>query len=320
MPRKKSKKSENTYSITLKEFDPRTIKQDSTIAFIGRRRSGKSFALRHILYFLRNIKYGTVISPTEEASPFFRDFIPSTFIFNKYKTEITHNILDIQKKKKKRAERAERDTTEENYFYILDDCLYDNSWKADEEIRRLFFNGRHYNILFIITMQYPLGIPPALRSNIDFVFMFADSNESNRERLYKSFGGALKTRAFFDQCMDALRPYECLVFNNCAVNNGTHVDEVSFFKASEKNDFKMGCENYWQKHYKYKNDNPSDDEFSDDDTDSDNDMIGLSNEKTKDYSQFKTKGKYRLKVRRGDEYTESEVKFDRTPRYKKYNR
>ena len=40
--------------------------------------------------------------------------------------------------------------------------------------------GRHYNILFIITMQYPLGIPPALRTNLDYVFLFRENINSFR--------------------------------------------------------------------------------------------------------------------------------------------
>ena len=45
-------------------------------------------------------------------------------------------------------------------FLILDDCLYDQSWVKDVNIRSLFMNGRHYKILFILTMQFALGIPP----------------------------------------------------------------------------------------------------------------------------------------------------------------
>ena len=44
--------------------------------------------------------------------------------------------------------------------FLIDDCLYDQSWIRDTNIRSLFMNGRHYKILFIITMQYALGIPP----------------------------------------------------------------------------------------------------------------------------------------------------------------
>ena len=49
--------------------------------------------------------------------------------------------------------------------------LCSENWKKEKTIKSIFFNGRHYNILFILTMQYPLGITPELRSNIDYVFI-----------------------------------------------------------------------------------------------------------------------------------------------------
>ena len=33
-------------------------------------------------------------------------------------------------------------------------------------------NGRHYKMMFIITTQYALGIPPNLRTNIDYETLF----------------------------------------------------------------------------------------------------------------------------------------------------
>lgn len=35
---------------------------------------------------------------------------------------------------------------------ILDDCLYSDFWKRSEAMKWLFFNGRHYGILLIITL------------------------------------------------------------------------------------------------------------------------------------------------------------------------
>ena len=32
-------------------------------------------------------------------------------------------------------------------------------------------NGRWLKVFFIITMQFPLGIQPALRTNVDYVFI-----------------------------------------------------------------------------------------------------------------------------------------------------
>ena len=50
-------------------------------------------------------------------------------------------------------------------------------------------NGRHFKILFLITMQYPLGIPPNLRSNIDYVFILRDNTVGNRKRIYENYAG-----------------------------------------------------------------------------------------------------------------------------------
>ena len=47
-------------------------------------------------------------------------------------------------------------------------------WTRDKMMRLLFMNGRHWKVMLIITMQYPLGIPPNLRTNIDYVFILRE--------------------------------------------------------------------------------------------------------------------------------------------------
>ena len=66
-------------------------------------------------------------------------------------------------------------TTDPRAFLILDDCLYDNTWAKDKFMRSVFMNGRHFKLLFLLTMQYALGIPPNLRTNIDFVFILREN-------------------------------------------------------------------------------------------------------------------------------------------------
>ena len=74
-------------------------------------------------------------------------------------------------------------------FLILDDCLYDNKWTKDKCMRSVFMNGRHWKLLFLLTMQYALGVPPNLRTNIDFVFIKHKNYVSNRKRLYEHYAG-----------------------------------------------------------------------------------------------------------------------------------
>ena len=71
-------------------------------------------------------------------------------------------------------------------FLILDDCLYDNSWIGQESKRYMFMNGRHIDVMTMITMQYPLGITPNLRTNVDFVFILRENVLGNRKRIYEN--------------------------------------------------------------------------------------------------------------------------------------
>ena len=75
-------------------------------------------------------------------------------------------------------------------------------------------------MLFIITMQYSLGIPPSLRTNVDYIFILRENIVSNRKRLYEQYAGMFPTFESFAQIMDqCTENYECLVINNNAKSN-----------------------------------------------------------------------------------------------------
>jgi hypothetical protein len=130
-------------------------------------------------------------------------------------------------------------------FLILDDCMYDDSWTHDKNIRYLFMNGRWVKTFFIITMQFPLGIPPALRTNVDFVFILREPYLSNRRRLYENYGSAFPSFEFFCQVMDqCTQNYECLVINNASQSNKLE-DVIFWYKAEMRDDFRIGAPQFW---------------------------------------------------------------------------
>ena len=131
-------------------------------------------------------------------------------------------------------------------FLILDDCLYDSSWTKDVNMRYVFMNGRHYKLLFILTMQFALGIPPSFRTNIDYIFILRENYVSNRKRLYEHYAGMFPTFEMFSQVMDqCTENYECLVINNNSKSNRLQ-DQVFWYKASPRPDFKIGAEQFWR--------------------------------------------------------------------------
>ena len=73
---------------------------------------------------------------------------------------------------------------------VMDDCLASKgTWAKDPLVSELLFNGRHRHITYILTMQYPLGITPELRSNFDYVFLLAEDVTSNLKRIYEHYAG-----------------------------------------------------------------------------------------------------------------------------------
>jgi hypothetical protein len=130
-------------------------------------------------------------------------------------------------------------------FLILDDCLYDSSWIKEESTRYVFMNGRHIDMMTIITMQYPLGITPNLRTNVDFVFILRENILGNRRRIYENYAGMFPTFemfcTFMDQCTEN---YECLVICN-NVNSNRLEDQVFWYKAAEHPPFHMCDSSLW---------------------------------------------------------------------------
>tara|TARA_Y100001970_G_scaffold294067_2_gene446437 strand:+ start:2023 stop:2841 length:819 start_codon:yes stop_codon:yes gene_type:complete len=246
-------------NLSLKKFDITNITSDKVCVFIGKRETGKSFLVKDLLYYHQHIPIGTVISGTEGANTFYGKIIPNLFIHELYSPEIIKNALKRQKivVKKMQKETQTRGYTniDPSAFLILDDCLYDSSWIKDPNIRCLFMNGRHYKMLFLITMQYALGIPPNLRTNIDYVFILRENYVSNRKKLYEHYAGMFPTFEVFNQVMNqCTENYECLVIHNNAKSNKLE-DQVFWYKAEEHPQFRIGAPEFWQHHSNNFNDN-----------------------------------------------------------------
>tara|TARA_B100000686_G_C16789240_1_gene977436 strand:- start:744 stop:1535 length:792 start_codon:yes stop_codon:yes gene_type:complete len=232
-------------NLELKKFDMTQISDDKVVVLIGKRDTGKSFLCRDILYHHRDIPVGQVISGTEGANQFYQKIVPKLFIHGEFSTEIIQNMLKRQKIMIDKLNSGKDLKTDPRAFLILDDCLYDNSWAKDKYMRSIFMNGRHFKLLFLLTMQYALGIPPNLRTNIDYVFILRENYVSNRKRLYEHYAGMFPTFEMFCQVMDqCTENYECLVINNNAKSNKLS-DQVFWYKASERPDFKIGADSYW---------------------------------------------------------------------------
>ena len=79
-------------NLNLKKFDMSKIGNGSIVVMIGKRNTGKSFLVKDLLYYKRDVPIGTVISATEGSNKFYGDLMPSLFIHEEFSPEIVANL------------------------------------------------------------------------------------------------------------------------------------------------------------------------------------------------------------------------------------
>ena len=242
-------------SLPIKEFKLETMVENPAIVMIAKRASGKSWVCRAILKHFRDIPVGIIIAPTERMAnpPFYSAFFPDSYIHYEYKSETIEKLLYRQDIMIEKQMDREKDNIiiDPRAFILMDDCLSKKgSWMKDQPIMELLFNGRHYRLMYLLTMQFPLGITPELRCNFDYIFLLAEDFYSNLKRLYDHYAGMFPTFESFRQVFKELtNDYGSMVI----VNRGTRssfLEKIFWFKAENEPVGLIGCKQFINHHEK----------------------------------------------------------------------
>jgi hypothetical protein len=252
--------------VEIKCFNLFKVLPDSIIFCIGKRRSGKSWLIRELMYILskRRMPYGNIYSGTEHCNPFFKNFFPKSFIKQDISDVDIANVLYSQKLKVRRYAKINNIDDgrylNNNMLLVMDDMMSDEDiWKKSKNFKRIFIEGRHYNIMFIMSLQYVLGIPPALRENIDYVFLFA-SDGSNLKKIWENYAGVVPTFKMFKHIFDiCTKDHSCMVIDKTCTSD--RLDEkIFYYKAKNPGKFKFGSKAFWEYHDEnYKSSDDEDD-------------------------------------------------------------
>lgn len=230
--------------LKLKKFDPKTLKDDRICLLVAPRGSGKSTCGNALMYHMRHLPMGIVMSATEDSNHAYRDMVPDSFIYNDFSEEALQRLIERQKRKIE--EYAKKGKQYPNAFIIADDCMADKKiWKS-KLIRDIFLNGRHRKVFVMMMMQYCMDISVELRSNIDYVFCLMEDNVGNKERLYRQFFGVFPNFESFQQVFDQVTDdYGVLVLDKTIRSNRIE-DKVFYWKAPPTPKYKLGCAQYWE--------------------------------------------------------------------------
>jgi hypothetical protein len=231
--------------IRLRRFDPSQMKDESVVVIIGKRNTGKSVLTKDLMFHKRKIPAGIVMSPTEVGNKFYGTWIPESFIYPNFDRKTIWCLLNSQEALLRKNKPID------NLFMILDDCMYDKSFMKEDCMRFAIMNGRHFKVFLVMTAQYCGDLPPAIRTNIDYVFVLRNNIMSEREKLWKNFFGVMPSLRSFCQLMDATTEnHECLVIDNTSSSND-YEKCLYWYKAEPgriPDQFRMGSPAFWRFH------------------------------------------------------------------------
>ena len=239
---------EQLVEITLPLWQPSIrIKPNRLHAFIGKRGSGKSVAMRHVLYCIRkHVQNGVCMSGTELCNEYFGSHIPASFIFDSYRPDVVKRLVKRQLKLKKSGD----DPLKKPVFMLLEDCMWEASELIrDKFLRFIFNNGRHLGITLLLSSQFVLDLPPKMRGNLDYVYTFKEHVPKNKLRLWDHFYGIVEQFEVFRQMLNqCTNEHHCLVLDTTGQQNSME-DMLAVWKADATLPaFKVGNQAYWQYH------------------------------------------------------------------------
>lgn len=225
-------------SVTLKKFDPSRLKNRHSL-IIGRRSTGKTTLIKDLLYHNQDIPCGTVCTPTYSDNDFYSKFIPEMFVNTKVKPSgVVKKLIDRQGHVI-RCIRENGSKIDPKAFCVLDDAFHDTKQFKDNSIKNLFFNGTNYRITSFMSMSYLFGISPALRSNVDYIFVLRETSSQNLKKIYEYYGGITTFSKFKDLVRQCTQNYGCLVIDNTSYSNKLE-ECLYWYKANNKlPEFKM---------------------------------------------------------------------------------
>tara|TARA_B100001093_G_scaffold518696_2_gene604490 strand:- start:10380 stop:11288 length:909 start_codon:yes stop_codon:yes gene_type:complete len=241
----------------LQEFNVQLLDTTSTIACFGKRHSGKTVLICDLMYNLH--KYGgkkgikpdliIVFSATDEMQSNFSKFVPSGFIHQEFSESKLISILELQKSLKLKQGRCPC------VVVIIDDMGFDRNVLNTPTIARIFSNGRHYNIMFIMSFQYVHQLPASLRANLDVTIALKEPIISNRKRLFQSLYGIMGSFKVFEKSFrEVTNDYGAMI----SVSNGSSSNliekNIFWYKASldVPDTFKAGRPVFWEWSKQYK--------------------------------------------------------------------
>lgn len=233
--------------IEIKEFDMNQmhpwdindLERGVKCIVVGHPGYGKSRIIESIMLYKSHIcPVSQIFSGTENVNHFYRERSTDITIFNELDLKAMENFA-------KRQNIARQYLPNPWAMQVLDDVTDEPSILRKMPFGAFYKKGRHWAMVMVQAVQYPMDIPTGLRSCVDYIFILANGIISEREKIYENFAsGCIPSYQDFCDIMDQLtEDHTALVIDN--VSQSPIISErVFYFRANLDRipkDFKVGC-------------------------------------------------------------------------------
>ena len=185
------------------------IKTPNLSLFLGRRNTGKSTLMVHLLRTLckaGKFNWVRVYSPTAFTN-YWGDIVGHEHVFDSFEASDLEDLLEQQASIRSRGGKNEG-------LIILDDALGSVSFQ-DSLWTRIACAGRHYGLTVWISAQHLFKLPPVIRSNSDYTYILGVQGDRVVKALHEEGGGlGLDLPAFREKVAIAVRDYGCLTISS----------------------------------------------------------------------------------------------------------
>ena len=123
-------------------------------------------------------------------------------------------------------------------------------------------------------MQYLLGIPPGLRTQVDYLFICKETKQNNKRKLFDHYAGMFPNFDMFNKVLvECTKDRGCLVIDN-STNSDKLEDQVFWYKADIHPRFRVCYDQFWV----------NNDDIEDDEVLEENDYSNKINKNKLDYN------------------------------------
>jgi hypothetical protein len=221
-----------------------------TVVFMGKRNSGKSTGMKVLAKMIDKYKVCVWSGNKETRNEWAKCLESRATVYGADK----HGVAKLKEMVEYNQNKVDYYETvlhqplprKYNFLFIFDDVTATRAFRGAEFMEDLFSNGRHYYIAIIIATQHVRHLPPSVRYNADYIFLYHLNKRSLEQVHEELIEEPYDKQAFVDMVKQVTgkrdprtgkRARYCLVFDNVGAHDKLS-DQFSVFWAGRPEHFK----------------------------------------------------------------------------------